>query len=189
MRIVAGRFKGMKLAPIPAVDRSLRLRPTPVRVRQSIFDMLTHGPDGDLVSGSRVLDLFAGSGAMGLEALSRQAAAALFVDNSKAACALIEANLVRTGLTPPVLRLDATALPPCGTAPFDLVFLDPPHGRNLAAKAARAAFSGGWLAAGAVLVIEDSSPAPAISSFAYMAGRRIGDIHVSIARLGRQSAV
>ena len=185
MRIVGGRYRGLKLAPISGVAHSCRLRPTSVRARQSTFDILMHGRHGDLVAGKQVLDLFAGSGAMGLEALSRGAASAVFIDNSKAACALVAANIARAKFVPlpRIMRLDATALPDHKSPPFDLVFLDPPHGRGLAKKAIHSALSAGWLAAGAILVVEESTPVTSDPQFEIIAHRRVGNAHILISCL------
>lgn len=155
MRIVAGRFRGKHLVA-PADDR---IRPTKDRVREAIFDRLSSriGPDFD---GIRVLDLFAGTGAMGLEALSRGAASAVFVDTAPAARGVIRDNIesFKVAGIAKLLRRDATALGPSGTfGRFDLVFLDPPYGRGLGEQALASARDGGWLAPDATLVLEEES--------------------------------
>src|SRR5207302_8592909 len=126
------------------------------RLRESLFNILTHAY-GDAVGGARVLDLFAGTGALGLEAISRGAAFALFVDDSAEARALIRANVEALGLggVTRLFRRDATRL---GVArpvePFALAFLDPPYGRGLAERALASARDGGWLAPEALMVVE-----------------------------------
>lgn len=159
MRIVGGAHRGRPLIA-PAGDRT---RPTTDRVREALFNILAHGtpvlPQGPMPQGARVLDLFAGSGALGLEALSRGAARALFVEMAAPARAAIRQNietLSETGRTK-IYRRDATKLGPLESnagGPFDLVLMDPPYGRDLAAPALRAAREGGWLAPGAVIVLE-----------------------------------
>lgn len=158
MRIVAGRFKGTALAG----PKSQAIRPTSDRTREAVFNILAHGFKGDAVEGARVLDLFAGSGALGLEALSRGAAFCVFVDEGAEARGLIRQNIEKTratGITK-VFRRDATKLGEVGRIqPFDLVFLDPPYGKGLGEKALSSALKGGWLAEGALLVLEEAAEA------------------------------
>lgn len=157
MRIVGGDLRGRVLS----APRSQAIRPTSERLRESIFDILTHRFD-DPVSGAHVVDLFAGAGALGLEALSRGAARALFVDDGVEARALLRANIEALGLggVTRIFRRDATKL---GDAPagekFSLAFLDPPYGKGLATPALDALVKGGWLAPGAIVVVEESARA------------------------------
>ncbi|MBT3071611.1 16S rRNA (guanine(966)-N(2))-methyltransferase RsmD [Rhodomicrobium sp. Az07] len=154
MRIVGGRFRGRGIA---APDGTTT-RPTSDRVRESLFNILTHGTEGPPLEGARVLDLFAGTGALGLEALSRGAAYCLFVEDEAAARGAIRENIEALGLTgaSKLWRRDATKL---GTAapmqPFQLVFADPPYAKGLGELALNAALNGGWLAAGAICVLEE----------------------------------
>ncbi len=157
MRIVGGKLRGRALKG----PSSAAIRPTADRLRESIFNILAHAY-GDPVSGARVLDLFAGTGALGIEALSRGARFALFVEDAAEARALIRENVEALAL-PGVTRLfrrDATSL---GEAkpiePFDLVFCDPPYGHGFAEKALAAARDGGWLAPGALIVVEEETAA------------------------------
>jgi len=154
VRIVGGRFGGRALA----APRSGAIRPTSDRLRETIFNILAHGHD-DPVPGARVLDLFAGTGAMGLEALSRGAAFALFVDDGAQARGLIRENVEALGLAgvTRVFRRDATRMGQAGpNQPFSLVFCDPPYGKDLAGPALRACAEGGWLAPGALVVVEEA---------------------------------
>jgi len=157
MRIVGGRLGGRALA----APRSQAIRPTADRLRESLFNILVHAY-GDPVTGARVLDLFAGTGALGLEAISRGAAFALFVDDAAEARALIRENVAELGIggVTRIFRRDATRL---GTAhpvePFTLVFLDPPYDRGLAEKALASARAGGWLAPAALVVVEEAADA------------------------------
>src|SRR5829696_2591086 len=143
MRIVGGRLRGRALTG-PKTDA---IRPTADRLRESLFNILLHGY-GDPVTGARVLDLFAGTGAVGLEAMSRGAAFALFVDDGAEARALIRGNVEALGLggTTRIFRRDAANL---GAAhpvePFSLAFADPPYGKNLAERSLASAHGGGWL--------------------------------------------
>src|SRR3954447_21789263 len=153
MRIVGGRLRGRALAG-PASDR---VRPTSDRLRETIFNVLAHAYD-DPVAGARILDLFAGTGAMGLEALSRGGAFALFVDDSAAARGLIRANVEALGLggETRLFRRDATRMGKAANAPFSLAFCAPPYGKDLATKALASCAAGGWLAPGALVVVEEA---------------------------------
>lgn len=159
MRIVAGALRGRSLAGPAAAGRAIR--PTSDRLRGAIFNILAHGGE-DAVSGARVLDLFAGTGAMGLEALSRGARFCLFVEAGAEGRALIRRNieaLELTGVTR-LFRRDATRLGAAGNmGRFRLVFVDPPYGRGLAQRALVSARDGGWLEAGATVVVEETREA------------------------------
>jgi 16S rRNA (guanine966-N2)-methyltransferase len=185
MRIVAGKFKGARIE----APKGLATRPTSDKVRQALFNVLEHGAPGFGFEGARVLDLFAGSGALGLEALSRGARFCLFVEESAEARAAIRRNVEALGLTgaTKIWRRDATKLGPAGTLqPFDLIFCDPPYGKGLGERAFAAAAEGGWVKQGAIAVLEESTdmaiswPAP----FAEIDRRRYGDTAISIARVG-----
>lgn len=161
MRIIGGRFRGTRLsAPAPAAGHG-HLRPTGDRVREAIFNLLAHGDYGQPPppEGRRVLDLFAGTGALGLEALSRGARFAVFVEDHPASRALIRENVERLRLTgqTKLWRRDATRLGPCRGEPYDLVFADPPYGRDLGPAALASAREGGWIAPGALVVLETGS--------------------------------
>jgi 16S rRNA (guanine966-N2)-methyltransferase len=157
MRVVAGRLKG-RVLQAPA---SRAIRPTSERLRESIFDILAHR-HGGAVEGARVVDLFAGCGALGIEALSRGAEFALFVDNGAEARALLRANVeaLALGGVTRIWRADAARLGKAPAAPpFTLAFLDPPYGKGLAAPALAALCAGGWLAEGALCVVEEAAKA------------------------------
>jgi 16S rRNA (guanine966-N2)-methyltransferase len=155
MRIIGGRLRGRRLAA-PA---SQAIRPTADRLRENLFNILTHAYR-DPVTGARVLDLFAGTGALGIEALSRGAAFALFVDERAEARALIRENGTALGLggVSRIFRRDATKL---GAAhpvePFSLAFLDPPYGQGLAEAALVSAQAGGWFTPDALVVVEEAA--------------------------------
>jgi 16S rRNA (guanine966-N2)-methyltransferase len=155
MRVVGGRLRGRPLAG----PKSSGIRPTADRLRESLFNILAHAY-GDPITGARVLDLFAGTGALGIEALSRGAAFALLVDDGAEARALIRENVAALGLggVTRIFRRDATKLGPAyPVEPFSLAFLDPPYGQGLAAPALVAAREGGWLTPGALIVIEEAA--------------------------------
>jgi 16S rRNA (guanine966-N2)-methyltransferase len=154
MRVVGGRLRGRSIASPSSRD----IRPTADRLRESLFNILIHAY-GDPVGGARVLDLFAGTGALGIEAISRGAAFCLFIDNGAEARALLRQNVEALGLggVTKVYRRDATALGPVHPhEPFTLAFLDPPYGQGLADKALASLRDGGWLVPGALVVVEEA---------------------------------
>ena len=185
MRIVGGRFRGRALKG-PASDA---IRPTSDRLRETIFNILAHGYD-DPVEGARVLDLFAGTGAMGLEALSRGAAFALFVDDSAAARGLIRENVETLGVggQSRLFRRDATRMGGAApNEPFSLVFCDPPYGKGLAERALASCAAGGWLMDDALVVVEEAGGAPLKwpEGFALVEARDYGEAQVAFARYDR----
>lgn len=157
MRIVGGKFRGRTLAG----PNTQQIRPTADRLRESIFNILMHAY-GDPVSGARVLDLFAGTGALGLEALSRGAGFVLLVDDGAEARALIRQNVETLGAAgvTRIFRRDATKLGAVHpNEPFSLVFLDPPYGKGLAEKALVSAREGGWMTPDALIMVEEAKGA------------------------------
>ncbi|MFQ5565657.1 MAG: 16S rRNA (guanine(966)-N(2))-methyltransferase RsmD [Paracoccaceae bacterium] len=191
MRIIGGRFRGKRLAaPAAAGGGGAHLRPTSDRVRESLFNLLAHGRFGEPPppEGRRVLDLFAGTGALGLEALSRGAARAVFIDDLPAARALIRANAEALGLTGEVKiwRRDATRLGLCRGEPFGLIFADPPYGSALGGRALASAQQGGWIAPEAIVVLEHAAAetAPAADWLHITDRRRYGDTAITIFRAG-----
>ena len=165
MRIVGGRLRGRTLVS----PRSDAIRPTADRLRETLFNILMHRY-GDPVTGARVLDLFAGTGALGLEASSRGAAFVLFVDDGAQARALLRENVEALGLggTTRIFRRDATKLGPAHPLePFGLAFLDPPYGHRLAEQALIAARDGGWLVPQALVVVEEAADANFVAPEGY----------------------
>jgi 16S rRNA (guanine966-N2)-methyltransferase len=154
MRIVGGKFRGRAL--VAPADHTIR--PTSDRVREALFNILMHGPLGERIASCRVIDLFAGTGALGFEAISRGAAYCLFVEQSAESRGLIRETvetLQLTGCTR-IFRRDATTLGEAGTmGRFGLAFLDPPYGKGLADRALVALLSGHWLEPEALVVIEE----------------------------------
>ncbi|MEP3280601.1 MAG: 16S rRNA (guanine(966)-N(2))-methyltransferase RsmD [Stappiaceae bacterium] len=182
MRIVGGRFKGMALA----TPKGSGTRPTSDRLRETIFNILAHGFD-DAVTGARVLDLFAGTGALGLEAMSRGANNCLFVDEAVEPRGLMRRNIEAMGLTgaTKIFRRDATRLGSAGTIPpFDLVFLDPPYRLGLGEKALRAARDGNWLQEDALCLLEEDAKAEISvpDGFELVDQRKSGDSQIVILR-------
>jgi 16S rRNA (guanine966-N2)-methyltransferase len=184
MRIIGGTRRGLKLAEVGDGDAAAHLRPTSDRVREAIFNLLINGTHGNPVPGARVLDLFAGTGALGLEALSRGAAHVTFVDDGKAAESLIRANVAKLGAEGEtrLLRQNATRLGPNTGVVHALVFLDPPYGKGLGEAALAAAAAGGWLAPAAMVVWEDNTPPTPPPGFAQIDQRRYGETLVTLMR-------
>jgi 16S rRNA (guanine966-N2)-methyltransferase len=154
LRIVGGRLRGRALAR----PQDLAIRPTSDRTREAVFNILAHGAAAVSLDGVRVIDLFAGTGALGIEAISRGAAYALFVDESAEARGLIRENVEALGLTgcTRIFRRDATDLGPASQlGQFGLAFLDPPYSKLLGDQALASLLAGGWLAPGAVVVLEE----------------------------------
>ncbi|PZO74483.1 MAG: 16S rRNA (guanine(966)-N(2))-methyltransferase RsmD [Mesorhizobium amorphae] len=178
MRIVGGAFRGRALAsPLNSATR-----PTSDRTREAIFNVLAHAHEGS-VENARVLDLFAGTGALGLEAISRGAASCLFVEEGAEARGLIRTNVENFGLggRTKIFRRDATRMGLAGTIPpFGLVFADPPYGKGLAEPALATALEGGWLLPAALCVVEEASDAPfaAPARFTLLDTRHYGDTTV-----------
>ncbi|MEO0937661.1 MAG: 16S rRNA (guanine(966)-N(2))-methyltransferase RsmD [Pseudomonadota bacterium] len=180
MRIIAGTWRGTALAAVGKGDAGAALRPTSDRVRESLFSMLA---SRDVIRGARVLDLFAGTGALALEALSRGAAEAVLVENGRAGQRLITENIrkLRAEGQAKLLRQDATKLGAWPGPLFDLVFLDPPYGRGLGQKALLAARN--WCVPGAVVVWEEEAAQDAPEGFALLEQRKFGGTWVTMLQL------
>jgi 16S rRNA (guanine966-N2)-methyltransferase len=188
MRIIGGNRRGLRLTEVGEGDTAAHLRPTSDRVREAIFNLLINGGYGNPVAGARVLDLFAGTGAMGLEALSRGAAEVVFVDDGAKAVALLRANVAKMRVEDEsrILRQDARHLPANPGAPFTLVFLDPPYGKSLGEAALSAAIESGWLAPGAMVVWEESIAPIVPAGMTQHDQRRYGDTIVTLLTVSDQ---
>lgn len=161
MRIVGGRHRGR---PIDA-PAGQAVRPTSDRARQAVFDVLVHGIDDFTIDGITVLDAFAGSGALGLEALSRGAAAATFLENDRAIAGLIRANAAKLGEARAVLILGVDAANPprpplAARMPAGLAFLDPPYRSGVAPAALANLALKGWIGEGGIAVVEVGKAEP-----------------------------
>ncbi|RYH10825.1 16S rRNA (guanine(966)-N(2))-methyltransferase RsmD [Tropicimonas sp. IMCC6043] len=181
MRIIGGQHRGLALASVGKGDAAAHLRPTSDRVRESLFNLLAHA-HGDPVPGARVLDLFAGTGALGLEALSRGARHVTLIDEGAKARALCRENIekMRAYGTTKLYRRDATRMGENRGETFDLIFLDPPYGKGLGVRAIASALAGGWIAPGAMIVWEENAPQEAPEGFDLLDRRTYGDTHVTI---------
>ncbi len=182
MRIVGGTYRGRTLSE----PKSSATRPTSDRVREALFNILMHDADLPNLEGARVIDLFAGTGALGLEALSRGAAFSLFIENSADARGVIRRNIEDFGAQgiSKLWRRDATKLGPVGTlAPFDFAFLDPPYDKELGPAALTSLQDGGWLRPGAAIVLEEraTNQIALPAAFSLHSQRTYGDTQVVIA--------
>ncbi|WP_299651585.1 16S rRNA (guanine(966)-N(2))-methyltransferase RsmD [uncultured Tateyamaria sp.] len=177
MRIIAGRWRGIPLATVGKGDPGAHLRPTPDRVRESLFSMLTHR---DVLDGANVLDLFAGTGALGFEALSRGAAHATFVENGRVGQKLIADNIKKldAGDQAKLMRTDATKFSTWDNPTFDLIFLDPPYGKGMGQKALAAIRPA--CAENALIVWEENAPMAAPEGYTMLDQRRFGGTHVTL---------
>ncbi len=189
MRVVSGTLRGRPLA----TPSDMRIRPTSDRVREAIFNILEHGIEDVPLKGACVLDMFAGTGALGVEALSRGARFCLFVEEDAEARGLIRQNVEAFGLTgvTKIFRRDATDLGPVANhGEYALAFLDPPYGKGLAEKALASAARYGWLADGAWCVIEERKDATIElpPEFALVDRRAWGDTSVRFVRYRRAAA-
>jgi 16S rRNA (guanine966-N2)-methyltransferase len=183
MRVVGGIFGGRTLVA-PSGDA---VRPTSDRVREAIFNILTHGIDGLALEGAKVIDLFAGTGALGIEALSRGATFCLFVEEDAGARGGIRRNVEALGLTgvTKIFRRDATDLGPAGNrGGATLAFLDPPYGKGLAERALMSLATGAWLAPNAIVVVEEAKASPIVlpPGFASLDQRTWGDTQAFFAQ-------
>nr|WP_245218746.1 RsmD family RNA methyltransferase [Rubellimicrobium aerolatum] len=176
----------MRLAEVGEGDAGAHLRPTSDRVREALFNLLGGGRFGDPVAGARVLDLFAGTGALALEALSRGAAEAVLVENGRVGQRLIRENirLARREGQARLLAADAARLPAREGDAFTLAFLDPPYGQGLGQRALTAALAGGWLAPGAVVAWEEAGPMMPLPGAALLDRRTYGGTAVTLLRVG-----
>ena len=184
MRIIGGARRGLLLADVGAGDPAAHLRPTSDRVREAIFNLLINGSYDDPVTGARVLDLFSGTGALGLEALSRGAARVAFVDDGLKAHALLRTNIekMKGMVATDAWRRDATSLGPNRGPGYSLIFLDPPYGKGMGEAALASAIAGNWLTPGALVVWEESTPPTPPPGFAQLDQRKYGDTLVTILR-------
>lgn len=184
MRIIAGDFRGRRLAALGKGDAAAHLRPTTDRVRESLFSQLMGGRFGNPITDARVLDLFAGTGALGLEALSRGAVYATFVENGSKSLSLIRENIALCQATDQTStqRRDATRLGPNPDAPYDLVFLDPPYGKSMGERALVSALAEGWIAPEALIIWEESAAITPPTGITLLDARRHGDTTISILR-------
>lgn len=184
MRIVGGAFKGRRLSAVGSGDKAAHLRPTTDRNRESLFNILNNMIDFDDM---RVLDVFAGTGALGCEALSRGAAFCTFVDSGRKAGQIISANigLLNVADQSKVLNLDLGHLPENSDDGYDVVFCDPPYGKGLADVALSQTIAKGWIAEDAIIVVEDTQPPVTPPGFDVMKSQSYGKTILTFLRAPR----
>ena len=184
MRIIGSQNRGLALASVGKGDTGAHLRPTTDRTRESLFNVLQGGRFGDPISDARVLDLFAGTGALGLEALSRGAARVCFVENGRVGQKLVMQNVakLRAAEKTSLRTYDATRLPTNPYDTFDLIFLDPPYGKNLGVAALESAIAQDWITIGALIIWEDDAPQVPPAKTELVETREYGDTTITFLR-------
>lgn len=186
MRIISGHFKGRKLSSLRKVGKKDQPRPTTDRTRETIFNILSSENFPNLFSGARVLDLFAGTGALGLEALSRGASVVWLIDNGNNSSFLIQKNMQILGYPDDLVfkKWNALKLPICKQRPFNLIFLDPPYSSNLGQPALVRAYRNNWIALNALVVWEGvKKDLDVPTCFECIITKKIGDSYVNIFQL------
>ncbi len=177
MRIIGGINKGRNLVGLGKGDPSAHLRPTSDRVRESIFNLIIGGRFGNKLENCYTLDLFAGTGALGLEALSRGAKSVVFVDNGKYAIQLLKKNISICDVKnqTKVIRADATKeLPTLCKDSFDLIFIDPPYGKGLGQQTLKILEKCELLSQETLIILEESQQINFIENFTIQDCRRYG---------------
>ena len=181
MRVIGGTYRGRALTPIGKGDPAAHLRPTTDRIRESLFNVLSGGRFGDPVTHAHVLDVFAGTGALGIEALSRGAASVTFIESGRKAQKILRANLHLLGIRAEIVTRDATRPGPASRG-YDLIFLDPPYGKGLGEDALDALSGQGWIAPDALVVWEDAKPPRLSKAFTLQDQRSYGNSTITLAR-------
>jgi 16S rRNA (guanine966-N2)-methyltransferase len=184
VRIIAGDFRGRALASVGKGDQAAHLRPTTDRIRESLFNIVSSGRFDDTITDARVLDLFAGTGALGLEAMSRGAEFLCCVEMGSKSLSILHKNIEICGVSEhtQVKKMDATRLPKCDTAPYSLIFLDPPYRKGLGEKALLSAARQGWIEQDALIIWEEGSDVSPPSGFRILDQRKFGDTQATFMR-------
>ena len=184
MRIIAGDFRGRALALVGKGDQAAHLRPTTDRVRESLFNIIGSGRFDDPITDARVLDLFAGTGALGLEAMSRGADHLCCVEMGGKSFSILRKNIEICGVSArtQVKKMDATRLPRCDATPYSLIFLDPPYSKGLGEKALLCAARQGWIAHNALVIWEEGSDISPPDGFSILDQRKFGDTQATFLR-------
>ena len=181
MRIIAGELRGTRLAEVGRGDPLANLRPTTDRIRENLFNILVGGAFGDVLRDANVLDIFAGTGALGLEALSRGAKHVTFVDSGSTALSILRKNieLTQTQTLTNVIRSDARRFANRCEKAFDLIFLDPPYGKAMGEKAINAAIDAGWIEDRALIVWEENRQPDIPANLTLLDQRKYGGTLIS----------
>ena len=177
MRVIAGKFRGLRLKSIGSTPANKSLRPTTDRVRENLFNILSGGKYGNILNGARVLDMFAGTGILGIEAISRGASHATLFEKCVSTFKLIQDNIKLTNTINEisVINTNVMHLEQCKTEPFNLVFIDPPYQKNFGKPALARALEFGWLSEGALVVWEESASPEVPKEFEWLDEKKYGN--------------
>ena len=177
MRVIAGKFRGLRLKSIGSTPANKSLRPTTDRVRENLFNILSGGKYGNILNGARVLDMFAGTGILGIEAISRGASHATLFEKCVSTFKLIQDNIKLTNTINEINVINANVmhLEQCKTEPFNLVFIDPPYQKNFGKPALARALEFGWLSEGALVVWEESASPEVPKEFEWLDEKKYGN--------------
>ena len=177
MRVIGGSLKGRRLSAIKTESSMTNLRPTTDRIKESLFNILSGGKFDLKLEKARILDIFAGSGALGLEAISRGAKSCTFIERNKANIRILDANLNICNLKNQtnIKTFDATKFPMNPDPPYDLVFLDPPYRKSLGEAAIRSALASNWISDTALIVLEEGEQKSSLQGLKLEDTRRYGD--------------
>ena len=177
MRVIAGKFRGLRLKSIGSTPANKSLRPTTDRVRENLFNILSGGKYGNILNGARVLDMFAGTGILGIEAISRGASHATLFEKCVSTFKLIQDNIKLTNTINEINVINANVmhLEQCKTEPFNLVFIDPPYQKNFGKPALARALEFGWLSEGALVVWEESTSPEVPKEFEWLDEKKYGN--------------
>ena len=177
MRVIGGSLKGRRLSAIKTESNMTSLRPTTDRIKESLFNILFGGKFDVKIEEARILDIFAGSGALGLEAISRGAKSCTFIEKNKACIRLLDKNLKICNIKNQtnIKTFDATEFPLNLEQPYDLVFVDPPYRKSLGEAAVRSALASNWISDNALIILEEGEEKTSLKGFKLEDIRRYGD--------------
>ena len=177
MRVISGSLKGRRLSAIKMDDKMKSLRPTTDRIKESLFNILFGGKFELIIEKARILDIFAGSGALGLEAISRGAKFCTFIEKNTACIKILDANLNTCNIKnqTKIKRFDATEFPLNPDQPYNLVFADPPYRESLGEAAIASALASNWISDNALIVLEEGEQKSSLEGFKLEHARRYGD--------------
>ena len=177
MRVIGGSLKGRRLSAIKQQGNMTSLRPTTDRIKESLFNILSGGKFDIKMEKARILDIFAGSGALGVEAISRGAKSCTFIEKNKACIRLLDTNLKICNIKNQtnIKTFDATEFPLNLEQPYDLVFVDPPYRKSLGEAAVRSALASNWISDNALIVLEEGEQKSSLKGFKLEDTRRYGD--------------
>ena len=176
MRVIAGKFRGLRLKSVGSTPANKSLRPTTDRVRENLFNILAGGKYGNILDGARVLDMFSGTGILGIEAISRGASHATLFEKCASTFKLIQDNIKLTNTINEinVINTNVMHFEQCKTEPFNLVFIDPPYQKNFGKPALERALEFGWLSEGALVVWEESASPEVPKEFEWLDEKKYG---------------